>query len=529
MQSWLVLLPPLLVLSLAIITRQVLTSLIVGIISAGLIVTHFSFIPTLQLLGLRLWQELSDPLNIYTFGFLIFLGMLITLISITGGATAYGNAIKKLLRTPRSTKISTIILSFLFMIDDFFSSLTVGCIMKPLMDNFKIPRAKLAFLIDSLASPLVIIMPISTWIAMLLMQLNKAGISLDKADKPIILADPFLTYLKSIPFIFYSFAVIASVWVIVGFSISFGRMKKHEQIAAQTGNLFGGKSPLPEMQTEACGMQGHVIDFILPIGSLILFIIFGILYSGNSVLLGGTNALLKTIQQADIFLALFLGCLASLILNLIQMMVRGLVSFKSLNTLFKGGWNLMGDSIIILLLAFTFSTMLKSDLKTGQYIATILIGSMPGFLLPCMFFLASLATSVATGSSWGTIAVMIPIAIPMIGSFFNITLYADPATLNFLYPIIGSIFAGAVAGDHVSPIATTTVMSATSAGCYLDDHVYTQLPYALPALLSTVIAYFVSGLLIPFGYWIAAIIPLILAIGISQIILLTIHYLQKKA
>lgn len=527
-QSWIVLIPPILVLSLTIITKRILASLFVGIVASGLIVTDFSASQTINLLVIRFWGQIYNGPNFYNFSFILMLGILITLMANTGGTAAYGKLIKKLLQTARSAKFSSTILSLLFMIDDFFSSSTVGCIMKPLTDSFRIPRAKLAFLVDSLAAPLVILLPISTWIGILLMQLKTSGISLNPADTPIIAADPFVTYLSSIPFIFYSIIILASVWFIVYHSISFGPMYQHEQIAQKTGNLFGGKEPIKNITEEPCDQEGLIIDFLLPIGTLIVFIVSAILYTGNSKLFGGSNNLMQTMQQADIFFALFVGGLSTIVFNCTQMTLRKRLPWQKYPKLIKGSWELMAGSIAVLLLAWTFSTMLKDDLKTGHYIAQLLVGSVSAALLPAMFFIASFITAMATGSSWGTFAVLVPLAIPMLAAFFQSITPSSPESIPLLYPVIGAIFAGGVAGDHVSPIAGTTIMSATSAGCYLDDHVYTQFPYALPALIASTISYLLVGILAPYGLWLAAFISLISGLVIALASLYGINYWHRK-
>lgn len=524
--SWVSIVPPLIVLFCAALTRKVLWSLALGILCSALLISDFSLQKTTLFLIERFREQLIDPLNIYTFGFLLLLGVLITLINMVGGASAYGTLIKKLLKTPRAAQFSSVILSLLFMIDDFFSSLTVGCIMRPLTDSFKIPRVKLAFLIDSLAAPLVIIMPISTWIAMILMQINKAGISLDPADKPVVLEDPFVAYLYVIPYVLYSFAILASVWFIVQKHISFGPMKTQEDIAHKTGNLFGKKAPILDQTT--CPREGQLIDFALPILSLLVCIVLVVLYSGNSTFFGGTNGLLKTIQQADIFLSLLIGCALALVISLGYMFTTQKITVKTLPLLARGGFDIMYESILILFLAWTFSSILKDDLKTGTYLASIMVGAVPGFLLPAMFFLASLITACVTGSSWGTIAVMLPLAVPLVASFLNITTALSLTQVPLLIPAIGAIFSGAVAGDHVSPLGTTTIMSATSAGSYLDDHVLTQLPYALPALITTFIGFLLAGYLIAQqGYLITWLLSLALTILPTLALLYFMNYSAK--
>ncbi|MGE0207323.1 MAG: Na+/H+ antiporter NhaC family protein, partial [Candidatus Babeliales bacterium] len=407
LNTWAVLIPPVLVLICAIITHRVLPSLFLGIVSSALIVKNFNVINTVTFLAKNFWEQLYDASNLYTFAFLIVLGMLISLMSSAGGTAAYGDIIKNILKNARSAKFSSIILSILFMFDDFFSCLTVGCIMRPLTDGYKIPRAKLAFLIDSLAAPLVIIMPISTWIAMLLMQLDKSGISTNMHDSPLFIADPFVAYLHIIPFIFYSFITLFSVWFIVKHHISFGLMAQHEKIAQETGNLFGGKTPLKTTTKELTG-KGALLDFIFPLASLVIGSFFAFLYSGNSTLFGGTNSFFETLKKADIFYAFFVGSVLAFIASMLLMMLRKKIVLKDLKPITQEGLDLMVGSIQILFFAWTFSSILKNDLQTGQYLAHLLIGALPAWLLPAMFFVTSLLTAIATGSSWGTIAVMVP-------------------------------------------------------------------------------------------------------------------------
>lgn len=526
--TWISLVPPLLVLSCAIVTRKVLISLAVGIIISTLIMSHYSLSNMALLTLQKLWAQLIDPSNLYTFAFLILLGILINLINRVGGAFAYGKLIQKILKNMRTTQFSSIGLSLLFMIDDFFSILTVGCIMRPLTDSFKIPRVKLAFLIDSLAAPLVIIMPISTWIAMILMQINKAGISLNIAEKPLITQDPFLAYLQAIPFVFYSCTMLVCTWFIVFKKISFGPMQKHEEIALATGNLFGGKSPLHGTCPDN-NQKGTLIDFILPIGSLLFFTFMMLLYSGNSQLIGGNNSLLQTIQTANIFSSLFYGCAIACFISFMYMLLTKKINPQSIPSIAQEGFFTMYESMLILLLAWTFSGLLKDDLQTGQYLAHLLLAAVPAFLLPALLFLASLLTASATGSSWGTIAVMLPLAVPMLATFLDVAPLTPLSQVPLLLPVIGAVFSGAVAGDHVSPLGTTTVMAATSAGCYLEDHVITQFPYALPVLLATFCAYIISGYFIQtYSLAMTFFVSCALSISLALLMLGVMNKLLKK-
>jgi len=368
--------------------------------------------------------------------------------------------------------------------------------MCPLTDRFKIPRAKLAFLIDSMAAPLVVLIPVSSWIATLTMQLHKSGVSNDLADNPLILADPFSLYLKIIPYIFYSFIIMASVLFIVRTRISFGPMRTQEDIAQKTGNLYGGKKPSKNIDTSYCPVDhGSLIDFFLPICLLLVSVFAAILYAGNYHLLGGTNSLLKALSSTDIFLALSTGTVFTLITSFLFFLIKRKMHLKDVPLLIKEGIQLMGPSVAILFFAWTFSSLLIHDLKSGTYLASLVVGNIMLPLLPCIFFIVSAITSIAIGSSWGTIAVMVPLATPMLIQLLGIKTPANPEEVYLLLPLLGAAFAGAIAGDHISPISSTTVMSSTSSGAYHADHVYTQFMYALPALISTILAYLLAGFL----------------------------------
>ncbi|OQA36234.1 MAG: Na+/H+ antiporter family protein [Candidatus Dependentiae bacterium ADurb.Bin331] len=525
--SWLVLIPPVLVIALAFITHRVLLALAIGIVIGAAIVANFSLYQTIAIIAHNI-QAQFELANMYTFGFLLLLGALITLMGHTGGTIAYGKLIKKRLTSAKTSETASVLLSFCFAIDDFFSILTVGSIMKPVTDSFKIPRIKLAFLIDSLAAPLIILVPVSTWIAMVLMQLEKGGVSINSADQPLILEDPFAFYLQTIPFIFYSFIISASVIYIVRSRSSWGLMNTHEEIAHETGNLFGGESVPTETFKSSNTATGTLLDFIFPLASLISFVVIAVLYLGDSKLFGGSNSLNQTMQQTDIFLALLIGCCASFILSVLLALARKTLTVSGLPVLAHGGYQLMKDSIALLFLAWTFGTLLKNDLHTGDYLAQILIGSVSSAFLPAMFYITSLITAVGTGSSWGTIAVLVPLAIPLVTSFTNVTTPTSIDHIVLLLPVIGAVFAGAVAGDHVSPIGTTTIMTAASTEANLHAHIYSQLPYALPALFATFIAYLIAGIMMPYGALISCTVSLVSGITIAIMILMLINYLTKK-
>lgn len=526
--SWIVLLPPLVVLLTAFLTKKVLSSLALGIVLASFIIADFNPLKTVQTVFKAILDQLTNLDNIYIFLFLIALGIIISLITLTGGTKAYARIIKKRIRTARGAESASILLSTLLLFDDFFSSITVGSIMKPLTDHFSIPRAKLAFLIDSMAAPLVVIMPISSWIATLTMQLSKAGVSANLQDHPLIASEPFSLYLRIIPFIFYSFILMASVIFIVQFRISFGPMRRHEKIAKETGNLFGGKAPTTELIEEASIHKGSVIDFIVPISTLLITIFLSILFAGNYYLFGGNNSLLHAVQQTNIFFALFLGSTITLIASLLFFLLSKKINLNELPLVTHSGLTLMGSSIAILFCSWTFSNLLLVDLQSGHYLAHLMVGNINVILLPCIFFITSAITSIAIGSSWGTIAIMVPLAVPMLIQFFNAQIPSNPSDIPLIFPLLGAIFAGAVAGDHISPLSSTTIMSALSSGSHLTHHIQTQVAYAIPSLIASMVAYLIAGWLASYNIFLSFFVSLFVGIMLCFSILLKLNFIDKK-
>lgn len=490
--SWLVLLPPLIVLATALITRNVMISLLLGILTGTALVEQGA--PGATLLGCidRIKNELSDLDHLYTFGFLLSLGILIELLTHSGGIKAYSRAVKKFIKDRRSTETLSLIVSSTFFIDDYLNSLTTGAIMRPLTDSERIPRAKLAFLLDSLSAPLSVLIPASSWIAMILVQLQVSGVSLLTTDKPLFLADPLTVYLKSIPFLCYPILIVLSAWFITRKQLSFGLMKSFEQEAQVTGNLFGGKKPLHTSQL-AQDSQGSLLNFVLPIGWFLCALFAMVLYTGG--FMTTTSSILQAILQAHIFSSLCAAGLSTLIVSSLFFIATKALKGSHLLLASRDGMLLMKNSFIVLSLAWTLSTLLKNDLQTGAYLAHLLLSSLSVALIPLIFFLVATITSASIGSAWGTIAIITPLALPLVAT---ITGMPTPLALEMaplLAPTIGALISGAVAGGHFSPITDSAVMASTSAGCYHLDHVQTQISYALPALLGSALAFLLIGVL----------------------------------
>ncbi|MFK7822627.1 MAG: Na+/H+ antiporter NhaC family protein [Oligoflexales bacterium] len=511
--GFLSLFPPLAVLCLGYLTRRVLFSLSCGVFIAAFIAKGFDLSESVWFGLIQFWNvlELTTLCNPETFWeswnaficiFLMILGVFITLIHHCGGAYAYEAFIKKKLKSHKQVEASSLLLSKSLCIDDYFSSLTVGSVMHPITDSYKIPRAKLAFLVDSLAAPLTVLCPVSSWVAAIVGFLRENGVHAQASEKTQIIASPFLAYLKMIPFILYSFIIIMGAWYIVLKGISFGNMKKHEDCARKTGNVFNGKSESsrsikkpPHMDA----MQPSLSDFFIPIGMLVFGIISGILHSGGCYFFGGNKGIIDSLRDASAAHGLFIGGSFALLGTLIYFFVKGRLKFTDLPRLTKEGCLLMGTSCMVLILAWTLGGILKNDLATGEYLASMLIGKVSPMLVPAMFFCASAITSFAIGSAWGTAAIMFPIGIQLVLAMLGLDLPASMEDVSLLFPTLGAILSGCVAGDHISPISDTTIMTSTSTAMEHTDHVETQMTYALPLIIITVISYIFLGYLVSLG------------------------------
>lgn len=500
--SWLSLLPPLIVIISVCIWRKLNIALLSGIIAATIIATQFSLPQAFQLLFMRFSEQLGDPDKLYLYSFLFAIGILIALFSKTGCAQTFANIVSKRLRTATAAQTSSILLSFLLFIDDYLSILTTGYVMRDITDRFGIPRAKLAFLVHSLAGAVVILVPVSSWVATINSYLKHSGVSpIDKTGS-IILADPFYLYLKAIPFTFYSFLIIASVIFIVHQHISYGPMHKLEL-----------KSKMHEHLTKKefafTGNNSAIIDLLIPLITLVGTVMIGIPYAGGYYLLGGTHTLIESFKHNEqTFLIMFVASIVALLTAFCMALIRKSIIVKNITPICINGYKLMQSAVVMVFLAATLSVMLKDDLQTGTYLATIFMGSVSLKLFPLMVFIVSLLSALVTGSAWGTLALMIALAIPMTTSLMQLSLPTTLTMIPLIGPVLGAIFSGAVCGDHISPLSETTIMTATSTGIAPLKHVYTQFPYTIPAIISTAVAFLMTGFLIDYPLYISILAPL---------------------
>lgn len=527
--SWLVLLPPFIVLLCVFFTRRLNISLVAGIIAGAFIATDFSLTQSLYLTSQRLFTTITDRDYLYMYAFLLVISVMIVMLNRTGAALAFAHSLTQKLRNTRMAETSSLMLSSTLFIDDYLNGLTVGFVMRPITDRFKIPRAKLAFLVHTMTGPLIILAPISSWVAAITGALDQAGIAPKTIHGTNIIADPFFVYLETIPYIFYSLLMIASAWFIVRARISFGPMKKHEIIAQTTGNLFGGKQPLPNKFDCTSHLNGAIGDLLWPITTLIACVIIGNLWTGNYYLFGGGNTLIQAFKNnTQAPMVLCTSGIIALLFTMIKALLDKKITLCTIPTILYDGIQMMIGAVLMVILAITLGEIIKTDLATGKYLALAVQDSLPITTVPCIFFIIATIIATITGSAWGTMFLLVPIAVPMLISLTHVSLPSSPDMLPLLFPTLGAIFSGAACGNHISPIADTTIMTSTSSGCYPLDHAQTQFPYTIPALLSTAIAYLLAGLLASYSRIVSLCIPLTIGITLCLSMLYILNRLSTQ-
>ncbi|MBQ9781721.1 MAG: Na+/H+ antiporter NhaC family protein [Clostridia bacterium] len=494
------LLPPVIAIGLALITKEVFSSLFIGIVSGAILANNFAFTGTVDtVVSTGLIDAVSGTAGIFVF--LIELGIIVALINKAGGSRAFGEWAQKHIKTKVGAAICTFILGVLIFIDDYFNCLTVGSVMRPLTDKHKISRSKLAFLIDATAAPICMIAPISSW---------AAAVSQYAAD-----GQGISLFVAAIPFNFYSLLTLVFVLALILMKFDFGPMKKHE-INAENGDLFSG-AKVSSGEEAVANERGRIIDLILPIVILIITCVFALIYVGGMFTVGGEYYMdfIGAFGNTDATVALPWGGLLTLVATIIYMAIRKVCSFKESMDAIPKGFIAMVPAILIL----TFATALKNI--TGVLGADFFVGNMmsqfpPALasLLPAVIFIVACILAFATGTSWGTFGILIPIVLAM---------FADTDPLQIVG--ISACLAGAVCGDHCSPISDTTIMSSAGAECEHLNHVQTQIPYALYVAAISFVCYIIAGF-IP-NAWIA--LPIAIVIMIASLFVTKYIVTKKEA
>ncbi len=490
------LLPPIVAIALALITKEVYSSLFIGIVVGGLLYANFGFEGTIRHVFLDgIVASVSDTYNMGILIFLVILGAMVCLMNRAGGSAAFGRWAQTHIKSRVGAQLATIILGCLIFIDDYFNCLTVGSVMRPVTDKHRISRAKLSYLIDATAAPVCIIAPISSWAAAV------AGFAEDGQGLNL--------FIRAIPFNFYALLTILMMVGISLLKIDYGPMARYERNAMESGDLFSGKNPYDTMEVEEDVSHGRVMDLVLPIVLLILCCVTGMLYSGG--FFDGVG-FVEAFSASDASVGLLLGSGFALVFSLIYFGLRRSMSFSSMMSCIPEGFKAMVPAILILSFAWTLKAM--TDSLGAKYFVRDFVysnASQVQMFLPAIVFLIGCLLAFATGTSWGTFGMLIPI----VQSVF-------PMDNPLSVVCISACMAGAVCGDHCSPISDTTIMASAGAQCDHVNHVSTQLPYAITVAAVSFVSYVIAGFL-PKA-WIA----LPIAIVLMLLTLFGIHMVHKR-
>ena len=472
------LLPAIIAIALALITKEVYSSLFIGIVVGGMLYSGFSFTGTIEHVFVDgMITQLSDSWNVGILIFLVVLGSMVMLMNRAGGSAAFGKWAVEHVKTKAGAQIATILLGVLIFIDDYFNCLTVGSVMRPLTDKHKISREKLAYLIDATAAPVCIIAPISSWAAAVTGFVDGAnGLTL---------------FVRAIPYNFYALLTIAMMLTLTLADFDFGPMKKVERDSLkELKDMAAGKEPAPGMSGATdqphppVSTKGKVIHLVLPIVALIVCCVIGMIYTGGFF---EGESFIDAFSNSDASVGLVYGSVAALLITQIFFMATKVLNFTECMNTISEGFKSMVPAILILTFAWTLKSMTDS-LGAADYVAGLVqnVAGNGAFMnfLPAIVFAVGAFLAFATGTSWGTFGILIPIVVNVFGGDMN----------NELMIIaISACMAGAVCGDHCSPISDTTIMASAGAQCNHIGHVSTQLPYALTAAIVSMVAYIFAG------------------------------------
>ena len=489
------LLPPIIAIALALITKEVYSSLFIGIVAGGLLYSNFSFEGTVtHVFSDGIAGVLADSYNVGILIFLVVLGAMVAMVNRAGGSAAFGRWAETHIKSRVGAQLATVVLGCLIFIDDYFNCLTVGSVMRPVTDKHGISRAKLAYLIDATAAPICIIAPISSWAAAV------AGFAEEGQGLNL--------FIRAIPFNFYALLTVIMMVGMALMRVEYGPMARFEE-NARAGDLFSGSNPYAAMNDEESNPNGRVLDLVLPIVILVVCCVIGMIYSGG--FFSGVD-FITAFSDCDASLGLMLGSSFALLFSMVYFFLRRSMSFKDLMNCIPEGFKAMVPAILILTFAWALNTMTGS-LGAKYFVRDFVRGSAAGLqmLLPAIVFLIGCLLAFATGTSWGTFGMLIPIVQ-------NVFAMDNPLAIV----CISACMAGAVCGDHCSPISDTTIMASAGAQCDHVNHVSTQLPYAITCAAVSFVAYVIAGF-VP-----NALIALPIAIALMLVTLLIIRKIYSK-
>lgn len=464
------LVPAIVAIVLALITKEVYSSLFIGIAIGGLFYANFNFEGTV----IHIFQDgiigsLTDGYNMGIIVFLVILGIMVCMMNMAGGSKAFGRWAETHIKTRVGAQLATILLGALIFIDDYFNCLTVGSVMRPVTDRQNISRAKLSYLIDATAAPICIIAPVSSWAA--------AVSGFVEGE------DGFTVFLKAIPYNYYALLTIVMMVTMVVMKVEFGSMKTHE-VNAINGDLFTtGDLVFDGTDDEKGNDNGKVIDLVLPVVTLIICCVIGMIYSGG-FFSGEGIGFVEAFSNSDASVGLMLGSFFAFLITVLFYAYRKVLSFKDSMACVPEGFKAMVPAILILTFAWTLKSMTDS-LGAKEYVAGLMESAAGGLvtMLPAIIFIVGCLLAFATGTSWGTFGILIPIVVAVFEG--------RDATMMIIS--ISACMAGAVCGDHCSPISDTTIMASAGGQCNHVNHVSTQLPYAITCAVVSCITYIIAG------------------------------------
>ncbi|MDY5956942.1 Na+/H+ antiporter NhaC family protein [Frisingicoccus sp.] len=489
--TWWSLVPPLLAIVLALVTKEVYSSLFIGVAFGALLYTGFQPWEAFN----AFFSIMKDSMNLNILIFDVLLGMIIVLMAKSGGSAAYGNWAGKHIKSKKSALLATTGLGVLIFVDDYFNCLTVGSVMRPVTDRFKVSRAKLAYIIDATAAPICIIAPVSSWAA--------AVNSYVPADAGIT---GFQLFLRTIPYNLYALLTLAMVLYVSISGFDFGLMRKHE-INAANGDLFtSGAGEFEQIKQEEGSSRGHVLDLVLPVAVLIVSAIGAMIYTG---FLDGATDIITAFAGCNAEISLIFATSVTILFMLVLYLPRKVVTFKGFMDSFVEGFRLMIPAVAILIFAWSLKGV-GDALGIASFVESV-VGSntSASVFIPAIMFLVAIFLAFSTGTSWGTFAILVPIVIAMFPGADNI---------EMMIIAVSAVLAGAVCGDHVSPISDTTVMSSAGAQSNHINHVSTQMQYAMVVAIVCFVGYLIAGIVKT--WW--------LSLGVSLILLLIVLTVMKR-
>ena len=463
--------PPIIAIVLALVTKEVYSSLFIGVLSGVLLYSNFDLIGAIDaIVNDGLIANVGDSWNAGILIFLVLLGIMVALVNAAGGSAAFGRWAKEHVKTRAGAQLATFALGVLIFIDDYFNCLTVGSVMRPVTDGHKISRAKFAYIIDATAAPICMIAPISSWAA---------------AVTSVVGEENGLTYfIRAIPYNFYSLLTIVMVITISLMKFDYGPMARYERNAME-GDLFTDEFQ-GESKDEVVSSKGRVIDLVLPVLALIVFCIIGMIYTGGffDAESGAYMNIATAFAGSDASAGLSWGALIATVITTVYLLARKVITFKTAMDAIPKGFCAMVPAIIILVFAWTLGGITRGMLGADIFVKTAIGASAEAlsYFLPAVIFLIACGLSFATGTSWGTFGILLPIVITVFSGAGEIMIIAMSACL-----------AGAVCGDHCSPISDTTIMASAGAQCNHVSHVSTQLPYAITVAAVSAVAYILAG------------------------------------